>query len=239
MIHETAWEFLISDDLQSGLAIRKRAGHAHLSSTLIKYLSSDIFKQQREKRQDISRYRGFSKPSHNDPLLDDSLLCYASCFVSEHIYRSSSEDDRLMEELCDFLKSSNVLSWIEYIATLGDLNCISTTAINLRRYLGRRTKYVPPTDQLVYLVEGWVTDLIRVAAEFRSQLLACPSSIHCLVPPLCPPDSMISRCTKDARYPGLIVKGLPSGHWDDCLIRMDFDDGHATAICYGHNLFAV
>lgn len=67
------------------------------------------------------------------------------------------------------------------------------TAMNLRDYLNRRMKYVLPTDRAVQLANGWVTDLIHMAAKFRAELLACPSSIHSLIPPLCPSESVISR----------------------------------------------
>jgi len=51
---------------------------------------------------------------------------------------------------------------------------------------------------------------------------------------------MISRAfAKDARPFGLSVKGLPAGTWDDCLIRMDFQKGQATAVSYGDRFFAV
>ncbi|KAK1761729.1 hypothetical protein QBC33DRAFT_564472 [Phialemonium atrogriseum] len=239
MIHETAREFLVSEDLVSELAVHKKEDHAHLASLLLRYLSGDVLKQQQGKRQHSARHRGFAKPT-TVAALDDSLLSYASSFFSEHVYRSSSEDDHLMDELCDFLKSNNILSWIEHIAKTNDLNDITRTAMDLRRFLSRRVKYVPPTDPSVHLVDGWVTDLIRVAAKFRSQLLACPSSIHTLIPPLCPSDSMISRSfTRDARLSGLIVKGLPVGTWDDCLIRMDFRKGQTTAVSHGERFFAV
>jgi hypothetical protein len=191
------------------------------------------------KPQQGAKPRGFVKPATVAPP-DLSLLGYASSFFSEHLYLSTSEDDNLVDELCVFLKGNNVLSWIEHTAKSDNLSDITRTAINLRGYLGRRMKYVPPIDPSVHLIDGWVTDFIRVAAKFRSQLLACPSSIHCLIPPLCPSDSIISRLfAKDARSSPLIVKGLPARTWDDCLIRIDFQEGQTTAVNHGDRFFAV
>jgi hypothetical protein len=234
MIHETAREFLVAEHLCSELAIHKTESHTHLGSLLLRYLSSDVLKPQQS-----AKLRGFVKPTGVAPP-DLSLLDYASSFFSRHLYLCTSEDDNLIDELCTFLKGKNVLSWIEHIAKSNDLSDITLTAVNLRGYLGRRMKYVPPTDPSVHLVDCWITDLIRVAAKFRSQLLVCPSSIHCLIPPLCPSDSIISRTfTKDARSSALIVKGLPTGTWDDCLIRIDFQKGQTTAVSHGDRFFAV
>lgn len=89
--------------------------------------------------------------------------------------------------------------------------------------------------------------MIRVAAKFRSQLLACPSAIHCLIPPLCPPDTTISQAftaqetvrSFSSSAGALLVKGLPTGSWDDCLIRVDFQKGRATAVAHGNRFFAI
>jgi WD40 repeat protein len=37
----------------------------------------------------------------------------------------------------------------------------------------------------------------------------------------------------------LVVKGLPSSDWDDCLTRIDFDKGNPVALAHGVRLFAV
>jgi WD40 repeat protein len=37
----------------------------------------------------------------------------------------------------------------------------------------------------------------------------------------------------------LVVKGMPSGAWDDCLSRIDIQKGPATALCHGNRYFAI
>ncbi|SPQ25705.1 80cd6532-9d7f-4fa3-bb68-de2949bee57c [Thermothielavioides terrestris] len=245
MIHETAREFLLSETGGLPLSMQKKRDHTRVASLLLKYLSSGVLKPlQGKAHQGGGRPRGFAKPAVTAAPADTSLLEYACAFFSEHLYRATSSDDLLMDELSDFLGTHNVLSWIEHIAAGGDLTPLSRTAMNLREYLGRRMKYVPPTDRSVQLVDGWVTDLIRVAAKFRPQLLDCPSSIHSLIPSLCPSESTISRTpTKDARQSSfastLTVKGLAPGSWDDCLIRMDFHKGQTTAVRHGVRYFAI
>ncbi|KAH6611490.1 hypothetical protein Trco_001510 [Trichoderma cornu-damae] len=238
IIHETAREFLLDQNMCSELTVHKEAGHTRIASILTRFLSGDCLKAPQLKSQRSAKPKGLAKPASAAPL-DSSLLDYASTLFSEHMYRCSSGDDALMDQLCTFL-GSNVLSWIEHVAKGGDLGHITRAAMNLRRYLGRRAKYVPPTDLSVSIVDDWVTDLIRVAAKFQSQLLTCPRSIHRLIPPLCPSDSMISRTfSRDLRSATFVVKGLPAGTWDDCLSRIDFQKGQATAVSHGDAFFAV
>ncbi|KAK7975915.1 Transcription initiation factor TFIID subunit 2 [Apiospora arundinis] len=154
MIHETAREFILDEDLDSTLAVRKGERHGHLASLLCKYLSTDVLKNT----------HGF-KPARTSKLaavLDASLVDYASKFFSEHLYRSNSVDDAPMRELCIFLRT-NILFWLETIAGQGELQPINRTAVNLAGYLRRRTKYVPPVDKDIQLIDSWAIDLIRVS----------------------------------------------------------------------------
>jgi hypothetical protein len=245
MIHETAREFLVAEGLDLELSIVKKDGHTRLTSLLLQYLSSAVLKPLAGKaQQNTGRARGFTRPTTTALPIDTSLLEYACSFFSDHLYRATSADHQLMEELSNFLSANNVLSWIEHVAKSGDLTPLPRTAMNLREYLSPRMKYVPPTDRSAKLVDGWVTDLIRVPAKFRAQLLACPSSIHSLIPPLCPSESVMSRTFGMDRRPsptssGLVVKGLPPGPWDDCLIRMDFDKGQTSVVSHGDRFFAI
>lgn len=241
VIHETARQFLLRNDLESQLSIQKNHSNTRLSFLLIQYLSQDVLKPHQPKPMLPSRSKGLGASraaTFNTP--DVALVNYAARFFPDHVYRSSSEDDALIEEMSDFFKSPNILYWIEHHAERKDLGTITNAAMNLRGYLERRTKYVAPTDPQVHLIDSWVVDLIRVTAKFRSQLLSCPSSIHCLIPPLCPPQSIISRAfSKESRLSPLVVKNLPGGSWDDCLTRIDFTQGLLSVIAHGESLFAV
>lgn len=238
IIHATAREFLLDQDVCSELTIYKELGHTRIASILTRFLSGDCLKTQQTKSQRPAKLRSSTKIG-TLASLDTSLLEYASMFFAEHIYRCSSEDDDLMDNLSTFL-NGNILSWIEFIAKSGDLSTITRAAMNVREYLARRAKYVPPTDLSISIVGGWVTDLIRVAAKFHAQLLTYPHSIHRLIPPLCPSESMISRSVlKDLRTATITVKGLPAGTWDDCLSRIDFQRGQTTAVSHSYTSFAV
>ncbi|KAM7204974.1 hypothetical protein V8F33_001215 [Rhypophila sp. PSN 637] len=243
-IHETVREFLLQQHHDFALAVDKTEGHTTIASTLLKYICSGVPKSQHTGQPSIGRTRGFSRPAVAPAALDLSLLAYAVEFLSEHIFRATSADDCLMAMLCDFFRTTTVLEWIDKVAGNKDLTAIPRTAMNLRAYLGRRTRYAPPADPSIQMVDKWITDLIRVAAKFRAQLLTCPSSIHCLIPPLCPTDSPISRTFGQdsrllSRLSTLRVQGLPSSSWDDCLIRIDFRKGQTTTVSHGDRFFAV
>lgn len=241
IIHETARQFLLRNDLESQLSIQKNHSNTRISFLLLQYISKDVLKPQQPKVMQQLRPKGLGGAKGTSPNGPDlSLVNYAARFFPDHVYRSSSEDDTLIEELCEFFKSSNILYWIEHHAQRKDLGSITNAAMNLRGYLERRTKYVAPTDPQVHLTDSWVVDLIRVTAKFRSQLLSCPSSIHCLIPPLCPSQSIISRTfSKDSRLSPLLVKNLPGGGWDDCLTRIDYTKGLLSVVAHGEGLFAV
>ncbi|KAK4175485.1 hypothetical protein QBC36DRAFT_23661 [Triangularia setosa] len=245
MIHETVREFLLTQDLGDELSINKKQGHTLLGTLLLKYLCSGVLNSKFSKNQPtVGHSGGFGKLATTSQALDLSMIEYSCRFFSDHLFRSASSDDYLMDALCNFLRNNTVLDWIEQVSAAGDLAVITRTATNLREYVARRTKYVPPTDRGIQLVDGWVTDLIRVTAKFRNQLLTCPSSIHFLIPPLCPSDSFISRrvSRESGHQPaptGIMVQGIPPGLWDDCLIQIDFRNGQTTATTHGERYFAV
>ncbi|PTB42433.1 hypothetical protein M441DRAFT_191126 [Trichoderma asperellum CBS 433.97] len=165
VIHETAREFLLDQNICRELAIYKDLGHTSIASTLLKFLSGGCLKTQpmrfqrpsKQKQKNSVRTRTLSS-------LDTSLLDYAAMFFSEHVYRCTSKEDGVMDILCTFLDNS-ILSWIEYLAKGCNLSPINRVAMNLRDYLARRAKYVPHTDLSISIVAGWVTDLIRVASK--------------------------------------------------------------------------
>lgn len=247
MIHETAREFLVVNEPPRELAVVKKEGHTHLASLLLRYLSSGANKPpQARPKQTGGRFKGFAKQSSTQhaATVDHGLVKYASEFFSEHIYRATSEDNALMDHLCTFFSSTAVLSWIEHVAKDGDLSPVTRAAINIREYLARRMKYVPPTHPSVKMLDNWVIDLIRVTAKFRTQLLGCPSSIYCLVPSLCPSKSIMAvTFAKDTRpspvLSGLVVRGTLPSTWDDCLVRLDFQKGRITTVSHGDSIFAV
>ncbi|KAH9907305.1 WD40-repeat-containing domain protein [Xylariomycetidae sp. FL2044] len=229
MIHETAREFLLREDLDSTLAVKKGNQHGHLALLCCRYLSSGVLRAPNYFRT-ARAAKPFSAP-------DRALVEYASRFFSEHLHQSNCEDDTPAYELARFLER-DVLHWIERIASEGDISPIASSAINLTSYLRRRSKYVRPGDKDTQAIDAWATDLVKMSAKFRSELLTCPSSIHCLIPPMCPTESIISK-TYTSPTRSLVVRGYLDRDWDDCLVRIHLRKGYTTSLACGQANFAV
>ena len=242
LIHETAREYLLRQDLVPDFIIRKRETNARLAIACLNFLAGDWLKRQRlEKRRPSYAQRlkmmDPSKSSKLDSLnLEKAFATYACCHFSDHVCKSSLEDG-LLDLLCSFLQE-NALQWIEYIASNGDLSILSRTAVNIRRFLDRHARHFPPIDMRINTIEAWVTDLIRVGAKFRAQLQALPGSIHSMIPALCPSDSIIAKSRAPSRQ-ALAIAGLQVRDWDDCITRIEFHGAKASAIACGESSFAV
>ncbi|KAJ2902781.1 NACHT and WD domain-containing protein [Zalerion maritima] len=226
LIHETVREFLTNKDLDSELAVKKVEGHGRLAGICLKYLCGDALKR--------SKPPGFQRLG---PVQEKILVDYASLHFAHHLFKSTAEDFLGISELARFL-SGNVLSWVEYIAKRGDLRPLIQTATSLRSYLRRRAKYTAPVDPNFQIVDAWVVDMIRVAVRFQQKLLSCPSSIHCLIPPLCPSTSAIHTLFANSTR-SIQVYGHDLTQWDDCIARIDFDKGQATVVECGEKSFVV
>jgi WD40 repeat protein len=230
LVHTTVREFLLSESAREFYIFKPRA-HERIALTCLKLLSSGEMKPPRSQRM-LSQARKNLEPS--------PLMNYAITQFSEHVYSASAETDEILLALDLFLKT-NILSWIERVAQMGDLYPLIRVSKNLKGYLDRRAKYISPLSNQVQIVDNWSTDLSRIATKFGSALLQDPSSIHFLIPPFCPLSSAIYR--QFAKRPGpsgLSVVGHRENAWDDCVASVNFgEDSIAAAVSCGENLIAV
>ena len=229
VIHQTALDFLSQQSVDPEFAINRKVCHTRISTLLLRYVSGDVIKSP--------GHAPIRRPSNQGVAGNPGLVNYAVQYFSNHMGKARSSDNDLMRSLIIFLKT-NVLSWVEYVSRNGDLTPITQTAADLRTYISRRERHVPPLDIDMQTADTWITDLIRITGKFRKYLLASPSSIHCLVPPLCPSKSIINR-TFSNPHRALEVRGFSVQDWDDCLARIDFTSGQALAVAHGESVFAV
>jgi WD40 repeat protein len=225
MVHQTARDFLL-DNKSSEFRIEIGLEHERLALACLNFLCSDELKPPRNRR-----LLGARK-------LDPSVFCdYACTAFSDHIFGASSEADMILVGLDKFLHT-NVLTWIELIARKRSLYYLTRTAKNLKGYLRRRAKYLPPLGGQVATVEAWATDLIRLVAKFGATMISDPSSIYFLIPPLCPQNSSIyTQFAKSSD--GLVMAGVSNEIWEDCISCIDFNSSRATALACGENGFAI
>ncbi|TLS25676.1 hypothetical protein PpBr36_07275 [Pyricularia pennisetigena] len=244
IVHKTAREFLTSPTCKSEIIVVKAEDHSRQGIVLLRFLSGDALKRTRQTPMPVLRTRSRIKSSGNTVgLQDDILTNYAASHFSDHLRHAAGRNEELAKELSVFLESRNILTWIEYLAQKDDLGKIRTAAKNLRTYLDRRRRSVTQADRSVFLVDSWIIDLTRVCTKFGSQLLSCPSSIHTIIPPLCPLESAIQAFGAGGpRFPSLKVKGLSSTTWDDRISIIDFEgqqEKDAIAVVHGEQFFAV
>lgn len=230
LVHTTVREFLLSESAGEFYVSKPRA-HERIALTCLKLLSGGEMKPPRSHRM-LSQTRKNLEPS--------PLMNYAITQFSEHVYSASAETDEILLALDLFLKT-NILSWIERVAQMGDLHHLIRVSKNLKGYLDRRAKYISPLSNQVQIVDSWSTDLSRIATKFGSALLQDPSSIYFIIPPFCPLSSAIYR--QFAKRPGpsgLSVVGHKENAWDDCVASVNFgEDSIAAAVSCGENLIAV
>jgi WD40 repeat protein len=242
IVHQIARRFLLHQKKVLPFVINKEQSHSRLASVCLGFLSGYLLKNQRgwSRTGILGLGPGVGlkgRQELNDSELQWAFADYACHFFSDHLYKSSSEGLTSLSALCAFF-NKNALAWIEYISRTGDLSRLVLTAKNLKAFLERHADHFPPISGEVKTVEAWITDLIRVTAKFRAQLLASPSSIYSLIPPMCPTESIIGRTHRTDRR-RLLISGLEDRNWDDCLARIDFPSAQTSGAAYGDRLFAV
>lgn len=79
--------------------------------------------------------------------------------------------------------------------------------------------------QAIGVIEGWATDLIKIVGKFGNNLTQNPDSIHKLIPPFCPEDSIIYQQFGRKESKALHVSGVASSTWNDCLARFSLEQG--------------
>ena len=228
MIHQTARDFLLRPSIASEFAINRKAGQKRLATTCLQYLCGNEMKGPRHRKLSLNNV---VKPRC-------AFALYACSALHEHISHVSSTDDEVFLEILKFLKSSNILSWIEHLAQIPNLSCIIQTGNSLKHYLRRRSKSVSPLGKDVATLDSWGTDLVRLVAKFGKDLSASPASIFHLIPPFCPPESA-PRKQFAASVREIAVLGLSATTWDDCLSTIIHPGEQLMALTCCDGYFAV
>nr|KMM66557.1 hypothetical protein CPAG_02895 [Coccidioides posadasii RMSCC 3488] len=226
-LHQTFRTFLTDKCPLAEFAIEKKQEHAHIANVCLAFLAGRDFCGS--KPMDISRPPAYLSPFGK----------YATVHFSDHISKSSSGSDELLLSIYKFFRSSNVLAWIENLAESGNLSILTHTVKNLKSYLARRAKYLPPLGEEVQTVETWIHDLIHIGTLFSHNLLAVPKAMHFLIPPLCPRKSAIYGQFYKEEKDSFRVVGITDEDWDDRLASLLYPDEEALSLACSDNYFAV
>ncbi|KAK8042978.1 hypothetical protein PG994_013461 [Apiospora phragmitis] len=232
LIHLTAREFLVSNELRSEFAIETTLGHTRLALTCVQCLVLHNRKDDRPGSQTDSKAQGWSQ-----------MVDYASQYLFQHLIHTDSTNDQIISLLSRFFGSLSILTWIEYIAAHSDLSKIYQAGKAVLNLLSRRARHTPDIDTHLQRdltrLKAWAQDLIHLVTKFSHRLRQSPASIHQLIPPLCPPDSIIRRQTY-VSHSGLSVHGLSGSGWGAYLTTIRYEE-HRTPFSFaaGIGYFAL
>lgn len=225
-IHQTAQKFLLQQDEFPALSMSSQESHTKMALVCLKVLAADQESRSAKSWADL-RSGG----------LDMKIVDYACHHFSDHLHRCSTQDSAVWHFLCQFLDRS-VSLWIEYLAMKGKLYVMVKTAKHLREYLKRRLKQMNPISAGKGKLESWIKDIVKLCTKFRTSLALSPSSIHTIIPAICPAESNISF--KNAHGRSVItVKGLSCLSWDDCLAVIDYPRCPTCAVALSDLYLAV
>jgi len=250
LVHSTAREFFTRTGVESEFVLTKGEGHRRLAMVCLRFLLQDHQTapgrvRRLGSRSDTAQLGHGRSPSPQTPARDPNpFLNYASKFLFQHLNLAHFNDEEFLVMLSNFLGSNNLLRWIEFTATTGDLHTIFQAGRTINSLLHRRAQNSPPVSLAqrqgkFALLEKWGDDLIHLVTNFSGWLRRSPKAIHHLIPPFCPPDSATYRqFTNPIR--GLSVQGLSSRGWDDCLATITYAKGmKPNVVAAGPGYFAV
>ncbi|KAK8861793.1 WD40 repeat-like protein [Apiospora arundinis] len=217
MRHSSATRFLMRKDINSeydALTIDEESANKTLAMTCLEYLNGPELKAK--KRKMVATAHGQS-----------AFASYACAAVHEHVNRCSASDPDILDALALFLKS-NVLYWIEHLASVGQLDSVLQMAQVLKLFLRRKSRVNLLLGDEVIIIDAWATDLVRLVGKFSKQLLVHPESILHLIPPFCPTESApYSQFAVSGASASIQVRGLSTKAWDDHLCAVIPSDPNA------------
>ena len=226
MIHKSGADFLLRSN-NPDFAVNHKAGHKRVAQACLSYLNGPEMKGPRHRRlssRDLVKQRS-------------PFITYAAC-VFEHLQYISPFDEDMSAAIVRFLRSSNVLSFIEYLCQKSDLASLIRAGKALQNYLQQRAKHLAPLGKDFALMKSWATDLLRIATKFGKDLLAHPPAIYHLIPPFCPlqsaPRQQFASSTR-----GIAILGLPASTWDDCLTTIVNTSERFSSIACSPQFFAI
>ena len=227
LVHGTARDFLLDKGLKSEFAIKRPEAHTRIARACLKYLTNDEMRPPRSIKRGFPPQPGRQRADFSD---------YACTAFSYHLAHADPFAHDLLALVDKFLRS-NVLSWIEVVASTQSLVPLVRAAKDLRKYHNSCAAAISPLSSTMQRIRDWMTDFVRIVAKFADALTVSPLAIHALVPPFCPRDSSIGHLTGSGRK--LQVLGFANSCWDDRISCVDFRESFTSAVAYGDDYFAV
>ncbi|KAL1840084.1 hypothetical protein VTJ49DRAFT_819 [Mycothermus thermophilus] len=229
VMHQTVKEFLTGPE--SDYYIPRSWSHARIAELCLNHLNSRNFNPPRSRR-------GPSLPPA-DPTTNTAFDTYATTNFSYHLSHSSPSTSTLhLLPLLSTFFSSNVLTWLDRVASTGRLSLLTHTVQNLKAYLTKQVVTSSPLDADYQLATRFVEDLARLSAVYGQNLLDFPASVYTLIPLLCPRSSVV-HWKFGKQFPRQkVLGGEFNRDWDERLSSFTFPARVMAAAC-AEQIFAV
>lgn len=218
MIHQTAREYLLNGD-DRPYHIDEASAHVQMFLSCMRCLMVIGLR---------AKVKGNQKPE---------FLDYAATSWSSHLRSVPLDSGQAHEVLKKFLTGQWVLTWIQTLATGGQLGVVIQASRHLSRYFAKQKENDAARNERdrdivkQELIESWAEDLVKIVGKFGTILRENPESIYKLIPPFCPRNSAIYQQFGKTKDKSLVVSGLSNENWDDSLARMSFGFGtYASSI---------
>lgn len=215
VVHHTAREYLLSG-VNRYFPIERNTAHKQTFLGCMRYLVAVGV------RAKIS--------SNQQPV----FFNYAASSWHVHLAAAPVDDREVAETLNKFLSGRWVLIWIQVLASTDQLRVLIQASRYLSKYLSKQRQNDDTHNERQpimkrELAKSWVEDFTKIAGKFGAILRQNPEAIYKLIPPFCPPDSVIYQQFGKLRDKSLVVSGFSSQNWDDSLGRLSYGLGTYAA----------
>ncbi|KAL6405034.1 hypothetical protein AUP68_11876 [Ilyonectria robusta] len=213
MVHQTAREYLLSNDKNHPFMVNHSAADEHMFSSCMRCLMAPGLQGKIVMNQ-VSEFAN-----------------YAATSWSTHLTSTLTGGGVTVQTLKQFLTGRWVLTWIEYLAFIGQLQVLIHASKNISKYTAElKARNTAHTDDHLYsmeleLFESWSVDLVKVVGKFGTNLRRNPRAIYTLIAPFCPRNSAIYQHFGKTESRKLQVSGLSAENWDDAVARISLGDG--------------
>ena len=228
LAHQTVAEYLYQEICPSEIVIDRNEAHMRISRLCLDYMQGDELKVPRHQRGS----------AHTKQRNRSAFVDYAINHFSYHVARASSSRDSLLMDVYNFCRSTSLV-WLELVVTSQDLSSLIITAKSLRLYLERRMKYQAPISQQTSYISNWTNDLVHLVAQYGRAMIASPSMISHLIPPVCPKKSSIYQAFYDPSPLGFRLVGLSQEYWDERLCCLEFSGVRVLSVSSMDHKYAL
>jgi len=229
MVHQTARDYLITSS--SEVAVDIEESHTQL---LTKTVSTLLDPKLRAKITE-------NQYNHRNT---DPFILYSAASWPYHLRHVGPASDAALSSLARLFRSTAVLTWIQSLALVCQLEILVESAKALATFVTKIRRHHPqkpasmhrPSD--LELLDQWNIDLVKIVGRFSMHLAADPSAIYELVPPFCPETSAVYKQFYKSESAKVGIAGISNSSWTDILGKIMIPNGQSAGevVCTGQHI---